>query len=105
MARLGYAVRVLRQARGLTAAQLAAKAGISPTYLSLIESEGRVPPPSTLQKLAEALEVNVAVLQAICSVNQSPAGAKDIRALVASLRRLEKAERELKRKLGEEDAA
>ena len=55
-------VRVLRTARGLSAAQLAASAGISPAMVSRIESASISSSLTTIQRLATALEVPVASL-------------------------------------------
>lgn len=55
-------VRVLRTARGLSAAQLAAAAGISPAMVSRIESASISSSLTTIQRLAAALEVPVASL-------------------------------------------
>jgi transcriptional regulator with XRE-family HTH domain len=55
------AVRVkrLRQQRGMTQEQLAAKAGISRPYLARLETARQDPTLSTLEKLAKALRVKV----------------------------------------------
>jgi transcriptional regulator with XRE-family HTH domain len=100
MARLGYSIRILRQARGLTGAQLAAKAKISPAYLSLIEAEERVPPDATLEKLADALQVEVELLRALCPEARGDARSPRARDLGSSLKRLARAEEDLKRRLG-----
>jgi transcriptional regulator with XRE-family HTH domain len=96
MSHLGYSIRILRRARGLTAAGLATKAGISRTYLSLIESGDRLPPLSTLGKLADALQVQIELLQSTPSTPRS----KQIKDLVTSLRRVADAEMDLRQKLG-----
>ena len=99
MQRLGHSIRILRQARGLNSAQLAAKAGISPAYLSLIESESRVPPHETLLKLAAALGVDVALFQMLLPDRPATSRSARISELASALRRLGEAEDELKRKL------
>jgi transcriptional regulator with XRE-family HTH domain len=99
MKNLGYAIRVLRQARGLTSAALAAKAGISPTYLSLIETGDRTPPKDTLQKLATALGVDPVLLETLSSEGREVPRSARIRSLTESLNRLADAEAELRRKL------
>lgn len=55
-------VRVLRTSLGLTAAQLATRAGISPAMVSRIESGSISSSLTTIQRLANALEVPVASL-------------------------------------------
>lgn len=52
-----------RQQRGLTQAVLALRAGLSVSYLSLLEQNKRKDPTlSTIQKLAEALRVPFGIL-------------------------------------------
>ena len=99
MKHLGYAIRVLRQARDLTSAAVASKAGISPTYLSLIETGDRTPPKDTLQKLALALGVDPALLETLSSEGREVPRSARIRSLTESLNRLADAEAELRRKL------
>lgn len=55
-------VRVLRTSLGLTASQLAARAGISPAMVSRIESASISSSLTTIQRLATALDVPVASL-------------------------------------------
>ena len=59
---LGRAVRRLRRAHRLTIEDLAAAAGMHPTYLSGIERDVRNPTWSKLCGLADALDVSVSTL-------------------------------------------
>jgi len=60
---LGRAISLLRVQRGLTQAALAPRAGISVSYLSLLETNKRKDPAlSTIQKLAQALSVPAGIL-------------------------------------------
>src|SRR5258708_4292066 len=60
---LGKAITLSRTRRGLTQAQLASRAGLSFSYLSLQEQNKRTDPSlSTIQKLAEALRVPTGIL-------------------------------------------
>jgi ribosome-binding protein aMBF1 (putative translation factor) len=52
-------VRVWRDYRGLSARDLAEKAGISPSYLSQIEKGDRAGRFDTLKKIADALKIGV----------------------------------------------
>ncbi|SMD03518.1 helix-turn-helix transcriptional regulator [Rhizobium sp. RU36D] len=52
-------VRVWREFRGLSAKDLAAAAGISPAYLSEIESRKKEGSVSVLKKIAKALKVDI----------------------------------------------
>ncbi len=55
--RLGHRIRTLRQGRGTTQERLAERAGISVSFLSMIEGGRRLPHLATVAKLAEALQV------------------------------------------------
>lgn len=59
---IGRAVKLCRTQRGLTQGELARKASISLSYLSLIERNRRDPTLSTVQALAAALEVPSSIL-------------------------------------------
>lgn len=100
MSRLAYAIRVLRQARGLTAVQFADLSGVSPAYISLIERGDRVPPPDTLKRLAQVLNVEYDVFQLLMPGRNVPSKSERNRDLAAALTRLEDAESDLRRKLG-----
>ena len=62
IARLATRLRTLRHARGLTQAQVAAKAGLSREYLARLETARQAPTLTTLDKLAKALRVTAADL-------------------------------------------
>lgn len=60
---LGRAISLCRKQRGLTQAELASRAALSVSYLSLLEQNKRRDPTlSTIQKLAEALGVPSGIL-------------------------------------------
>jgi transcriptional regulator with XRE-family HTH domain len=54
---IGGLLRVLRQAARVKQSQLAARAGISQNYLSMIENGRRQPSAKTLERLGSALNV------------------------------------------------
>ena len=58
----GKRLRALREAAKLNQGQLAAKAGLSRTYLNQLEAGKRDPSLSTLTRLAKALGVKVEAL-------------------------------------------
>jgi transcriptional regulator with XRE-family HTH domain len=60
--RMAKRLRMLRRRRGLTQEALAAKAGLSRTYLARLETARQDPTLSTLVKLAKALGVPVTTL-------------------------------------------
>jgi transcriptional regulator with XRE-family HTH domain len=57
--RMAKRLKMLRRRRGLSQAALAAKAGLSRTYLARLETVRQDPTLSTLVKLARALRVPV----------------------------------------------
>lgn len=60
---LGRAISLCRKQRALTQAELAARAGLSVSYMSLLEQNKRKDPSlSTIQKIAEALRVPSGIL-------------------------------------------
>mgnify|MGYP001627612742 FL=1 len=59
---LGHAIQLARSKRKLSQAALAKRAGISVSYLSLLERGRRDPPLSTIQRLAAALVMPVEIL-------------------------------------------
>ena len=59
---LGPVIRDLRIERGLTQVELAARAGVSKSMLSLYEGGKRRPQLETLERLVEALEVRLGEL-------------------------------------------
>jgi transcriptional regulator with XRE-family HTH domain len=54
---MGKTVRQIRQAKGLSQAELAKRAGLSREYINKIEAGKYDPPLSTINALAEALGV------------------------------------------------
>lgn len=59
---IGSAIQLARAKRKLTQPQLAQRAGISVSYLSLLERSRRDPPLSTLQKISAALYMPLEIL-------------------------------------------
>jgi transcriptional regulator with XRE-family HTH domain len=60
--RLAVKLKALREQRGLSQEELAAAAGLSRTYLARLETARQDPTLSTIEKLAKALNVDVAKL-------------------------------------------
>ena len=63
----GKALRIVRTARELTQRDLAARAEMDPSYVSLIEKGHRVPSMKILETLAAALDVPVYLLVLLAS--------------------------------------
>src|SRR5438552_18824772 len=64
-------LRALREMRGLTQAEMGARAGIAPASISHFETGQRVPALDSLVKLADALEVSVDTLLGRAPVESS----------------------------------
>ena len=60
--RVAQRLQTLRKRRGLTQAELAAKAGISRGYLARLETARQDPTVTTLERLARALRVKASRL-------------------------------------------
>lgn len=58
----GHAIRFCRQQRQLSIPALAERAGLSTSYVSLLERNARDPPLSTLQRISKALGVPLSVM-------------------------------------------
>ena len=74
---IGRAVRRLRLERGLAQQALAARLGVSASYLNLIEHDQRAVTAALLIKLAEILEVDLAALSG-SSERQLEAGVREV---------------------------
>lgn len=59
---IGQAIQLARSKRQMTQAMLAKRAGISVSYLSMLERGRRDPPLSTLKKVASALVMPLEIL-------------------------------------------
>jgi transcriptional regulator with XRE-family HTH domain len=62
--RLGFNLQRLRREKGLSQEELADRAGIHQTYLSGVERGRRNPTVTVLQRIAEALDADIADLVA-----------------------------------------
>ena len=71
---LGRAIRLCRTQRGLSQAKLAKTAGISVSYLSLLERGKRDPTLSTIEKIASALDVPVSILVFLAANDEDMSG-------------------------------
>lgn len=62
---IGHAIKFCRQQKKLSIPALAARAGLSTSYISLLERNGRDPPLSTMEKISRSLQVPLSVLMFI----------------------------------------
>lgn len=62
---VGHAIKFCRQQKKLSIPALAVRAGLSPSYISLLERNERDPPLSTMEKISRSLEVPLSVLMFI----------------------------------------
>jgi transcriptional regulator with XRE-family HTH domain len=60
--KLGMALKVIRTASGIKQKDIAAKLGVTPNYISLLEGGRREPSISFLKKLAKILKVPIGLL-------------------------------------------
>lgn len=60
--KIGNAIQLARNKRKLSQTDLAKRAGISVSYLSMLERDKRDPPLSTLRKVSGALRIPVEIL-------------------------------------------
>jgi transcriptional regulator with XRE-family HTH domain len=59
---VGHAIKFCRQQKKLSIPALAARAGLSASYISLLERNGRDPPLSTIEKISRSLEMPLSLL-------------------------------------------
>jgi transcriptional regulator with XRE-family HTH domain len=71
---LGKAIRLCRIQRGLNQSKLANIAGISVSYLSLLERGKRDPTFSTIEEIASALDVPVSILVFLAANDEEMSG-------------------------------
>lgn len=70
----GRAIRMARAARALSQQEVAARAGMTNSYLSLIEKGHRVPSIEKLEALAQALSVPLPVITLLAADEQDLQG-------------------------------
>lgn len=63
----GRVVRILRIARGMNLQELAKKAGVGDSQLSLVENGKRSPSLGTLERICEALDISMLHMVALAS--------------------------------------
>ena len=73
----GKAIRFVRSARKLTQKALAQKAGIEPSYISLLENGSREPSLSAFEALASALDVPLYLLVVLASRKEDLRGVSE----------------------------
>lgn len=69
--RFGPAIRLARAAKGLSQRELAAKIDVGPSHVSLIEAGKRQPSISTLESVANALDIPHDLLMFVATVNEA----------------------------------
>ncbi len=65
--RYGRALRIIRAAKGLSQKDVAERADLNPSYVSLLEKEARTPSVDTISDLSTALEVPPHLLTLLAS--------------------------------------
>lgn len=101
MLTIGKAIRLVREAKGMRASQLAQRVGISNPFLSLIEQGRRQPSLDVVDRLARALGVPTESLILLAKPRDSRLTSthRGANGLVQAVRRLAEAEASLRQKL------
>ena len=63
----GRAIRLVRTSRGLSQKELARNADLDPSYISLLESNSRIPSSETVELLSQRLDVPMYLLTFLAS--------------------------------------
>ena len=71
---LGKAIKLCRTQRGLNQSELANIAGVSVSYLSLLERGKRDPAFSTVEEIANALDIPVSILVFLAANDEEMSG-------------------------------
>ena len=98
---VGKTIRILRDARALSASEVAKRAGISLPYLSLVETGRRSPSIEKLRSLSDALGVPTDFLLIIASGKHSSltSNKEHVQRLLNVMQRLANLERELQNEI------
>lgn len=76
-ARFGAILQRLREERGWTKKKLATRAGLTATYIGILEQGGNVPSLSTVLELAEVLGADIAeIMRTLSAARNAPPPAK-----------------------------
>jgi transcriptional regulator with XRE-family HTH domain len=104
MLELGKAIRIVREAKGMTLGALAERSGVSVPFASLVESGGRHPSLHVLRRVAEALGIPTEVLIMLSQPSGGNLRTSDraTDSLVRSIQKLFSVETELRSKLASE---
>lgn len=99
------AIKIIREAKGVSLKALADCAQISVPYLSLVESEKRSPSVDVLRRISEALETPLDVFLSIGSGANSSLFTNDIKIdrMVSFLNQMQSVEKKLKDMLNEHE--
>jgi transcriptional regulator with XRE-family HTH domain len=88
---IGMVIKTLRASAGLQQQELAARVGISPSFLSLIERDKRDPTVRLLREIGNALGVPPGVLVAAALQSDTPAASAEAAKIDQSIRSLVRA--------------
>jgi transcriptional regulator with XRE-family HTH domain len=86
----GKAIRICRAARGISQKDLAAKADLNPSHVSLIEADRRTPSLATIEKISKALGVPTHLVMLLAAEpadvqNQNPEDLKELSNMLLQL--------------------
>lgn len=104
MLELGKAIRIVREAKGMTLGSLAERSGVSVPFLSLVQSGGRQPSLAVLRRVAESLGIPSEVLIMLAQPLNGRLQTNDraSQSLIGAIQKLLSVENELRTKLGTE---
>ena len=99
---VGRAIRIIREAKELSLQDIATKASISASYMSLIEGGRRSPSMDALLRLAKALDVpeDFLVMMSVGAETHLQSGDGGVDRLIAIMERLRALEDDLKDAIG-----
>lgn len=90
MKSLGATIKLLREAQGMSASELADKLDVNKSYVSLLESDARKPSVDVLQKLAKTLRVPMNFLVEVATGTSEPSAHRELRGVLDEFDALER---------------
>jgi transcriptional regulator with XRE-family HTH domain len=103
--RLGKTIRILREAKGLTLAEVVRQAKISKPFLSLIENGHRDPSLAVIRRIASVLDVPAEALVLMGMKSSSSLESSDLltNQIMKSVEKMMSMENQLRQLLGSEE--
>lgn len=101
----GRAIKILREAKGLSLSALAKKLEISPAFLSMVEQNKKSPSLKLLKKISDSLNIPLETFRVVEDEKDKKVKTEDeyVRKLADSLKKLVSIEDRLKKLVQEEE--